>query len=111
MQFTAPIFYLDEAEGYVEVGVMRMGSRKGQCSVHYCTADGSAKEGDVSTITRVYKRLSEPSCFFLGSSPRAQSGGKHVELSEMTFKGSYGGSKFGSSRPIFDQPSWDVFRS
>ena len=80
MQFTAPIFYLDEAEGYVEVGVMRMGSRKGQCSVHYCTADGSAKEGDVSTIIRVYKRLSELSCFSRVALVELYPGGKSRTL-------------------------------
>ena len=46
-------------------------------------------------MTRAYKRLSERSFVFPGSSRRALSGAEIVELSEMKSEGSCGGSKFG----------------
>lgn len=45
VQFTAPIYYLDEADGKITVDVMRIGSFTDRISVNYHTQDGSAAAG------------------------------------------------------------------
>lgn len=45
VQFESPMFYVEEEEGSLSVGVMRLGSMKGEVRVDYQSFDGTAKAG------------------------------------------------------------------
>jgi len=43
VQFSAPMFFVDEDEGYLKVEIIRLGTIKGVVAVRYSTEDGSGK--------------------------------------------------------------------
>ncbi|CAE8585907.1 unnamed protein product [Polarella glacialis] len=45
LQFTAPIYFVEEREGEVVIDIMRLGSMRGAVSVRWKTVDGSGKAG------------------------------------------------------------------
>lgn len=45
LQFSSPLYYLDEAEGIASIDVMRLGSMEGRVSARFASADGSAVAG------------------------------------------------------------------
>mmetsp|Transcript_103793 Transcript_103793/g.334652 ORF Transcript_103793/g.334652 Transcript_103793/m.334652 type:complete len:866 (+) Transcript_103793:78-2675(+) len=49
LQFSTPIFFGDESDQQVELGVMRLGQGVGRASCRWATQDGSAKAGDQYT--------------------------------------------------------------
>eukprot|EP00747_Dinoflagellata_sp_TGD_P075084 gnl/TRDRNA2_/TRDRNA2_158591_c0_seq1.p1 gnl/TRDRNA2_/TRDRNA2_158591_c0~~gnl/TRDRNA2_/TRDRNA2_158591_c0_seq1.p1 ORF type:complete len:914 (+),score=138.86 gnl/TRDRNA2_/TRDRNA2_158591_c0_seq1:97-2838(+) len=46
VQFAAPIYFVEEHEGHVNIDIMRLGSMVGAVTVSYWTEDGSAQAGE-----------------------------------------------------------------
>lgn len=46
VQFSAPVYFADEEEEYIEMEVIRLGTLNGTCSANYRTADGTAKQNN-----------------------------------------------------------------
>jgi ABC-type multidrug transport system fused ATPase/permease subunit len=46
VQFSAPMYFVDEGEGYLKVDVIRLGTMAGRVGVKFTTKDGSAKQSE-----------------------------------------------------------------